>query len=100
MYSPPAGGAARRPSATIDKQHTSKRRFIFLARMTIYADHEIPQVAGCELPVATLWARRSAPSQTAWGGVARAKICSYHLGSISPRTMSSHVWRFRMSANL
>ena len=24
MYSPPAGGAARRPSATIDKQHTSK----------------------------------------------------------------------------
>src|SRR5215831_10047864 len=28
MYSPPAGGAARRLSATIDKQHTSKRRFI------------------------------------------------------------------------
>src|SRR5438552_1837163 len=28
MYSPPVGGAARRPSATIDKQHTSKKRFI------------------------------------------------------------------------
>ena len=28
MYSPPVGGAARRPSATIDKQHTSNRRFI------------------------------------------------------------------------
>src|SRR6476469_1850364 len=28
MYSPPAGGAACRPSATIDKQHASKRRFI------------------------------------------------------------------------
>src|SRR5262245_34341050 len=27
-YSPPGGGAARRPSATIDKQHTSNRRFI------------------------------------------------------------------------
>src|SRR5262245_66648874 len=28
MYSPPLGGAARRLSATIDKQHTSNRRFI------------------------------------------------------------------------
>src|SRR6476469_388114 len=28
MYSPPAGGAARRPSVAIDKQHTSNRRFI------------------------------------------------------------------------
>src|SRR5436309_3988203 len=28
MYSPPVGGAARRPSATIDKQHRSKKRFI------------------------------------------------------------------------
>src|SRR5947208_8789163 len=28
MYSPPTGGAARRPTATIAKQHMSKRRFI------------------------------------------------------------------------
>src|SRR5262245_54920872 len=28
MYSPPTGGAARRPSATIDRQQTSNRRFI------------------------------------------------------------------------
>src|SRR6476660_7294715 len=28
MYSPPLGGAARRPSVTIDKQQTSNRRFI------------------------------------------------------------------------
>jgi len=28
MYSPPTGGAARTASATIDKQHTSNRRFI------------------------------------------------------------------------
>jgi hypothetical protein len=41
MYSPPVGGAARRPIATIDKQQTSNRRLIISKKRTIYAEHEI-----------------------------------------------------------
>jgi hypothetical protein len=57
MYSPPAGGAALTPSATIDNKQTSKRRFIIAAEGTIYAGRENAQV------VAVI-ADRGAPAST------------------------------------
>src|SRR4029453_7128031 len=46
MYSPDVGGAACEPSANIDKDQTSKRRFIVISEMTIYAGRQITQVVG------------------------------------------------------
>src|ERR1700757_3733944 len=43
MYSPPTGGAARRPSATIDKNQTSNRRFIICGEKDYLRGYDIAQ---------------------------------------------------------
>src|SRR4029077_12675073 len=95
MYSPPAGGAARRLGATIEKQHTSKRRFIISARRTIYAEHEIPQVVGCNHSLLAV-----ARARRVFAAVLPQVRDPYQSASTSSRTRSSHVCRFRISANL
>ena len=62
---------------------------LFPARKTIYARCEIPQVVERD--------RRAPPSLR---GRPPAGAGSYQSASTSPRTRSSHVWRFRISANL
>src|SRR6266480_3044912 len=89
MYSPPTGRAACRPSATIDKQQTSNRRFIIAARRTIYAEDEIAQVVGGDRRARRVSADPFVQVRD-----------SYQSASSSPHTRSSHVWRFRISANL
>src|SRR5215468_11581234 len=52
MYSPPVGGAARRPSATIDKQNTSNRRFIIYGEEDYLCGNELWQMVGRDSPSA------------------------------------------------
>src|SRR5215469_17025362 len=46
MYSPPTGGAARRPSVTIDKNQTSNRRFIICGEKDYLRGYDIAQALG------------------------------------------------------
>src|SRR5262245_603530 len=46
MYSPPVGGAARRPIATIDKQQTSNRRLIIFGEEDYLCGARNSQVVG------------------------------------------------------
>src|ERR1700746_2331574 len=43
MYSPPTGGAARRPGAIIDKKQTSSRRFIICGEKDYLRGYDIAQ---------------------------------------------------------
>src|SRR5262249_32856069 len=103
MNSPPEGGAERKPIATIDKQHTSNRRFIvsgeedYLCRPRNSASGRgaIGERAG------RMWSRRPrviTASKRPKGGPSPFDF--YQPASTSPRTRSFHVWRFRISANL
>src|SRR5262245_20324878 len=89
MYSPPAGGAAWTPSANIDKQQTSKRRFIICGEKDYLCGARNSQVVGRD--------RRA--RQVLADDLPQGRD-SYQPGSISPRKSSSHSCRFRISANL
>src|SRR4029077_7778370 len=109
MYSPPTGGAARRPSATIDKKQTSNRRFIICGEKDYLRGYDIVQavvVIGeyCG-GTAKLWRMEPTRPRVATLGkqTARARrlqVVSYRSGSTSSRTRSSHVCRFRIRATL
>src|SRR5215471_12967791 len=60
MYSPPVGGAARRPSATIDKQNTSNRRFIIYGEEDYLCGNDLWQMVGRDSPSAPDLCRRGA----------------------------------------
>src|SRR6266576_3082129 len=90
MYSPAAGEAACELSAKIDNVQASKRRFIMAGESIIYAGREIPQVMERD--------RRARRDLGHLRG--RPARRSYQSEFTSPCTRSSHVCRFRMSANL
>src|ERR1043166_748181 len=56
MYSPPTGGAARRVSAIMDKQHTSKRRFIICGEEEYLCGARNSQVVGRGRRACRVWA--------------------------------------------
>src|SRR6476660_3882676 len=60
MYSPPVGGAARRLSATIDKQNTSNRRFIIYGEEDYLCGNDLWQMVGRDSPSAPDLCRRRA----------------------------------------
>src|ERR1044071_7553189 len=91
-YSPPAGGAARRPIATIDKQQTSNRRFIICREEEYLCRPRNSQVAGHRCRPRGNRSRPAVASskqnERSWSAVSKHV---YHFGSISFRTRSSHV---------
>src|SRR6266480_5900169 len=91
MYSPDVGDAAWEPSANIDNEQTSRRRFIMAGESIIYAGGEIAQVVGRD--------RRARRDSGHVRGRPPALRDPYQLASTSPRTRSSHVCRFLTSAN-
>src|SRR6516225_11512094 len=95
MYSPPVGGAARTPIATIDKQQTSNRRLIIFGEEDYLCGERNSQVVGRDRRACS--SRRKA-SKRPRGGPLQA--VSYQPGSTSSRTRSSQVCRFRISASL
>src|SRR5215471_9119517 len=95
MYSPPVGGAARRPIANIDKPQTSNRRLIIFGEEDYLCGARTSQVVGRD--------RRACPrvvSQANGPGAGRLQAVSYQPGSTSSRTRSSQVCRFRISPSL
>src|SRR5262245_57065021 len=56
MYSPPTAGAACTPSATIDKQNTSNRRFIIYGEEDYLCGVRNSQVAGRDSPTRPIFA--------------------------------------------
>src|SRR5689334_17124523 len=93
MYSPPVGGAARRPSATIDKQNTNNGRFIIYGEKDYLCGNALWQMAGRDSPE-----RAGSASKRPRGGPSPDH--SHQSGTTSPRVRSSQVCRLRISANL
>src|SRR6516225_9954189 len=65
MYSPPVGGAARRPIATIDKQQTSNRRLIIFGEEDYLCGERNSQVLGRDRRACS--SRRKASKRTRGG---------------------------------
>src|SRR5437660_12788703 len=91
MYSPDVGDAACELRANMDKNETSKRRF-----MVIGASHYLCRRRNCASGRAL---SPSALRTRLYSRTAR-QLRLYHLGSVSLCTKSPHVCRFRISANL
>src|SRR5215831_4035561 len=106
MYSPPVGGAARRPIATIDKEQTSNRRFIIFSEEDYLCGARNSQVVGRDSPTRPIFADveptrpRVVTSKQTARGAGRLQAVFYQPGSTSSRTRSSQVCRFRISASL